>query len=130
MLRLIKYPFLSIAMTIFAIWCDKFIIKFLIYRGFVDTFPWNKHCTKNKVFHYGFLQYMWPYPLFPTDLVTFTEEIRNGKLHFLCSEAKKLPNVFKESHFSCYSMLWVFCGKDGIRMDPASLVKYLNLWMI
>ena len=25
------------------------------------------------------------YPQFPADLVTFTEEIRNGKLHFLCS---------------------------------------------
>ena len=26
------------------------------------------------------------------DLVTFTEEIRNGKLHFLCSDiSKKLP---------------------------------------
>ena len=24
-------------------------------------------------------------PQFPEDLVTFTEEIRNGKLHFLCS---------------------------------------------
>ena len=30
------------------------------------------HCTKNEVFHYGF----------PEDLVTFTEEIHNGKLHF------------------------------------------------
>ena len=44
------------------------------------------HCTKNKVFHYGFLQYIWPNPQFPADLVTFTEEIRNGKLHFLCSD--------------------------------------------
>ena len=25
-------------------------------------------------------------PKFPADLVTFTEEILNGKLHFLCSE--------------------------------------------
>ena len=25
------------------------------------------------------------YPQFPADLITFTEEIRNGKLHFLCS---------------------------------------------
>ena len=25
---------------------------------------------------------MWPNPEFPEDLVTFTEEIRNGKLHF------------------------------------------------
>ena len=28
---------------------------------------------------------MWPNPQFPVDLVTFTEEILNGKLHFLCS---------------------------------------------
>ena len=28
---------------------------------------------------------MWSNPQFPTDLVTFTEEILNGKLHFLCS---------------------------------------------
>ena len=26
---------------------------------------------------------MWPKPQFPTDLVTFTKEIFNGKLHFL-----------------------------------------------
>ena len=28
---------------------------------------------------------MWPNPQFHVDLVTFTEEIFNGKLHFLCS---------------------------------------------
>ena len=28
---------------------------------------------------------MWPNPLFPVDFVTFTEEIHDGKLHFLCS---------------------------------------------
>ena len=28
---------------------------------------------------------MWPNRQEPADLVTFTEEIRNGKLHFLCS---------------------------------------------
>ena len=43
------------------------------------------HCTKNEVFHYVFLQWMWPNPQFSADLVTFTEEICNGKLHFLCS---------------------------------------------
>ena len=30
---------------------------------------------------------MWPNPQLPGDLVTFTEEILNGKLHFLCSAA-------------------------------------------
>ena len=28
---------------------------------------------------------MWPNPQFPTDLVTFTEEILNGKPHFFCT---------------------------------------------
>ena len=34
------------------------------------------HCTKNEVFHYSIKD---------IDLVTFTEEILNGKLHFACS---------------------------------------------
>ena len=29
---------------------------------------------------------MWPNPQETADLVTFTEEILNGKLHFLCSD--------------------------------------------
>ena len=29
---------------------------------------------------------MRPNPRFPADLATFTEEIINGKLHFMCSE--------------------------------------------
>ena len=29
---------------------------------------------------------MWPNPQFPADLVTFTEEILNGKLYSLCSD--------------------------------------------
>ena len=33
---------------------------------------------------------MWPNPQFPADLVTFTEEILNGKLHLLCSETCKV----------------------------------------
>ena len=28
---------------------------------------------------------MWPNPQLPEDLITFTEEFLNGKLHFLCS---------------------------------------------
>ena len=29
---------------------------------------------------------MWPNPQLPADFITFTEEILNGKLHFLCSD--------------------------------------------
>ena len=31
---------------------------------------------------------------FPVDLVTFTEEILNGKLHFLCSDYKTMKTFF------------------------------------
>ena len=40
---------------------------------------------------------MWPNPQEAADLVTFTEEILNGKLHFLCSEhplLRRMNNVF------------------------------------
>ena len=37
-------------------------------------------CTKNEIFHKGFLQEMWP-----NSQEIFTEEILNGKLQFLCS---------------------------------------------
>ena len=40
---------------------------------------------KNKVLYRGFLQHMWPNPQFPSDLVTCTEEILNGKLHFFAA---------------------------------------------
>ena len=42
---------------------------------------WN-HYTKKEVFHQGFLKQMWPNPQETSDLVTFTEEIFNGKSHF------------------------------------------------
>ena len=34
---------------------------------------------------------MWPNPQETADLVTFNEEIRNGKLHFLCSGFQSIP---------------------------------------
>ena len=52
----------------------------------------------------GFLQQMWPNPLFP-DLVIFTEEIFNGKLHFLCSEEKRFQERRKRISVSLNHML-------------------------
>ena len=40
----------------------------------------SSHCAKNEIFRYGPLQEMWPNLQFPVDLVTFSEDIRNGKL--------------------------------------------------
>ena len=37
---------------------------------------------------------MWPNPQFEADLVTFTEETLNGKLHLLCSVAATRNNSY------------------------------------
>ena len=42
---------------------------------------------------------MWQSPQFPVDLVTFTDEILNGKLHFLCNETlSNKEEISKESN--------------------------------
>ena len=61
------------------------------------------HCTKNKVFHEGFLQWMWPNPQEIEDLVTFTEKILNGKLHF-CAVITVI-NKMKVNH--CLTMILI-----------------------
>ena len=38
---------------------------------------------------------MWPNLQFPVDLATFTVEILNGKVHFLCSDTKSISPTFK-----------------------------------
>ena len=47
--------------------------------GIIDT------AQKMKFSINGFLQYMWPNPQETVDSVTFTWEVFNGKLYFLCS---------------------------------------------
>ena len=37
---------------------------------------------------------MWPNPQETPDLITFTEEILNGKLYFLCSIFKAMTEIF------------------------------------
>ena len=63
----------------------------------------QKHCTKIKSYIkdlFSICDQIPSYPQFPADLVTFTEEIFNGKLNFLCSEifvTRKIHDSF--DHF-------------------------------
>ena len=50
---------------------------------------------------------MWPNPQETADFVTFTEEILNGKLHFLCSSFNSL--LFMVLNFSCLFTSNFFC---------------------
>ena len=63
---------------------------------------------------------MWPNPPFPANLVIFTEEIPNGKLHFLCSDGNEndrniyAVNLKFNSKFNFYKFIsninQVTCG--------------------
>ena len=64
---------------------------------------------------------MWPNSQETADLVTFTEEILNGKLHFLCSveerkrkpKNEKNPNNNKKYYFTfpfLYGKLYILLG--------------------
>ena len=44
------------------------------------------YCTKKKGFPLKIFSVNVTKYVFPVDLVKFTEEILNGKLHFLCSD--------------------------------------------
>ena len=68
---------------------------------------------------------MWPNPQFSRDLVTFAEEILNGKLHFLCSDC--INNKFSLENFSSkceqihrkflqkiLSGGWLYCNKKYV----------------
>ena len=64
----------------------------------------SNHWTKNEVFHYRCLQQMWLNPQFPEDLVTFTEEILNGELHFFRSDQIYSQFIVVLDDIICFSV--------------------------
>ena len=56
---------------------------------------------------------MWPNPQESTDFVTFTEEILNGKLRFLCTES-----VWFKEYWDCYL--------SELEVNTQKLLEWLN----
>ena len=68
----------------------------------------NSHGTKNEVFHLGFIQYIWPNTQETAYFDTFTKEILNGKVHFLCCgrTTVKILWKFRDNLFNiCFTYL-------------------------
>ena len=61
------------------------LAEILSFNVFKDTLELSSHCTKNEVFHKDLFSKCDWIRSFLEDLVTFTEDIHNGKFHFLCS---------------------------------------------
>ena len=64
---------------------------------------------------------MWPNPQFPTDLVTFIEEILNGKLHFCVMRFSEIILV-KELKWESYSYLW------NLNHGNCNLQSWTKIW--
>ena len=65
------------------------------------------HCTKNKFTIKGFFSNCGgPTPQFPADLVTYTEEILTGKLHFLCSATIWISTIQNEVETWSRGTIW------------------------
>ena len=57
---------------------------------------------------------MWPNPQETTDLVTFTEEILNGKLYFVCAVQIIFSSV-SVTHDACNQTPWKGTWKQHLR---------------
>ena len=70
---------------------------------------------------------MWPNLRETADLVTFTEEIRNGKLHFLCSANKTIIRTL-----NIWKMLYTGCPmKEAISLLLSWNIYYFNnKWLL
>ena len=68
---------------------------------------------------------MWPNPQFPAELVTFTEEIVNGKLHF-CEVLWTQINIPQHHSVIISQMMRISC----LKKDTLLTKKTLDEWIV
>ena len=66
---------------------------------------------------------MWPNPQFPADMVTFTEEILNGKLHFLSSISFE---VWRDCRKKAHQPSWWMNEINEAYLDLFGLTPWLT----
>ena len=66
---------------------------------------------------------MWPNPQETADLVTFTEGILNGKLHFLCSDHSSVANPFAALEGMFSRAIFLRFKSFGLSFYWASLIQ-------
>ena len=72
---------------------------------------------------------MWPNPQETADLVTFTKEILNGKLYFLCSEKGHTNECFlysPQSYLYVIKLVFMFKSKF-LKLKRDSFLKVLKV---
>ena len=75
---------------------------------------------------------MWPNPQFPADFITFIEDILNGKLHFLCTDAvsRWYLSVIRNqgNNFSLEIIRNIDIGFSFIRLTLASTIADFTIF--
>ena len=72
---------------------------------------------------------MWRNPQFAADLATFTEEILNGKLHFLRSDISNLANIYLLKVDEQYTkILCKICSKLTIK--TLNLSGFVRMYLL
>ena len=71
---------------------------------------------------------MWPKPQIPADLVTFTEEILNGKLQFLCS-AKSNGTERYDGKIELKDKAFNISRNDCLNTKKTEVAKCLNAYL-
>ena len=66
---------------------------------------------------------MWPNPQFPPDLVTFTGEILNRKLHFLRSDLSIYRQVID-------LFMHMYAQHNDIMYDYKIIKFYMGIWLV
>ena len=69
----------------------------------------------------------WPNPQFSADLVTFTEEILNGKPHFLCSANSR--SIYEIFRFRLWALKSGFDSNQGFPYESSSHILYKALYV-
>ena len=70
---------------------------------------------------------MWPNPQCPADLVTFTEEILYGKLHFLCSDSLSFKDSSPNSWYN-FTFEVLLIAPDIMQRYIGQFQFYLTNW--
>ena len=110
-------------------WLSVFLPFYSSYEFlFVASSNPISHCTKNEAFHKGFIQQMWLNLQLFADLVTFTGEILNRKLHFLCSEYYVIPTILL--HIPLGKLNWLFILYYSLYPSTAELTCTSNVALL
>ena len=100
------------------------------------TSPWYVINDIIGAYYEHLLHKKWSLPLrisrqFPADLVTFSEETLNAKLHFLCSDCQNLKNSSFLIHLDIYNK-WMMrrFGIQKVKLCKTNLILRLWIWLI